>query len=135
MKRILSYFSIALCLILSQLPTMANSIDPKGDSLAFASMRQRMAEIRKVRPTVALVLSGGGAKGLYHIGVLRALEENDIPVAPSQKVSEVLMDCARASLDAEVFPVAKSFLIALGAMHRNDVFYGVLRSLEDEPDR
>ena len=29
---------------------------------------------------VALTLSGGGAKGLYHIGVLRALEENDIPV-------------------------------------------------------
>jgi len=29
---------------------------------------------------VAVVLSGGGAKGLAHIGVLKALEENDIPV-------------------------------------------------------
>lgn len=29
---------------------------------------------------VGLVLSGGGAKGLYHIGVLRALEENGIPI-------------------------------------------------------
>ena len=29
---------------------------------------------------VGLVLSGGGARGLYHIGVLRALEENGIPV-------------------------------------------------------
>ena len=29
---------------------------------------------------VALTLSGGGAKGLYHIGVIRALEENDIPI-------------------------------------------------------
>ena len=29
---------------------------------------------------VALVLSGGGAKGLAHIGVLKALEENNIPV-------------------------------------------------------
>jgi NTE family protein len=29
---------------------------------------------------VALVLSGGGAKGLAHIGVLKALEENHIPV-------------------------------------------------------
>jgi NTE family protein len=29
---------------------------------------------------VALVLSGGGAKGLAHIGVLKALEENEIPV-------------------------------------------------------
>lgn len=30
--------------------------------------------------SVGLVLSGGGAKGLYHIGVIRALEENGIPV-------------------------------------------------------
>ena len=29
---------------------------------------------------VGLVLSGGGAKGLYHIGVLKALEENSIPI-------------------------------------------------------
>ena len=29
---------------------------------------------------VGLVLSGGGAKGLYHIGVLKALEENEIPI-------------------------------------------------------
>lgn len=30
--------------------------------------------------SVGLVLSGGGAKGLAHIGVLKALEENDIPI-------------------------------------------------------
>lgn len=30
--------------------------------------------------SVGLVMSGGGAKGLYHIGVLRALEENGIPI-------------------------------------------------------
>lgn len=29
---------------------------------------------------VGLVLSGGGTKGLSHIGVLKALEENDIPI-------------------------------------------------------
>ncbi|MDR2885482.1 MAG: patatin-like phospholipase family protein, partial [Rikenellaceae bacterium] len=29
---------------------------------------------------VGLVLSGGGAKGLYHIGVLKALEQNGIPI-------------------------------------------------------
>lgn len=29
---------------------------------------------------VGLVLSGGGAKGLSHIGVIKALEENDIPI-------------------------------------------------------
>lgn len=30
--------------------------------------------------SVGVVMSGGGAKGLYHIGVLRALEENEIPI-------------------------------------------------------
>ena len=29
---------------------------------------------------VGLVLSGGGAKGMAHIGVIRALEENGIPI-------------------------------------------------------
>lgn len=29
---------------------------------------------------VGLVLSGGGAKGLTHIGIIRALEENHIPI-------------------------------------------------------
>ena len=29
---------------------------------------------------IGLVLSGGGAKGLTHIGVIRALEENNIPI-------------------------------------------------------
>ena len=28
---------------------------------------------------VGLVLSGGGAKGMTHIGIIRALEENNIP--------------------------------------------------------
>ena len=29
---------------------------------------------------VGLVLSGGGAKGITHIGIIRALEENNIPI-------------------------------------------------------
>lgn len=45
-------------------------------------MRERMDTIhaREHRPTVALVLSGGGAKGAAHVGVLRYLEEQHIPV-------------------------------------------------------
>ena len=30
--------------------------------------------------TVGLVLSGGGAKGIAHIGVIKALEDNNIPI-------------------------------------------------------
>lgn len=32
------------------------------------------------RPRVGLALSGGGARGIAHVGVLRALEENNIPI-------------------------------------------------------
>ena len=31
-------------------------------------------------PKIGLVLSGGGAKGFAHIGVIKVLEENNIPV-------------------------------------------------------
>lgn len=34
----------------------------------------------EVRPKVGLVLSGGGAKGVAHIGVLKVLEEAEIPI-------------------------------------------------------
>ena len=34
----------------------------------------------KKRPTVGLVLSGGGARGFAHIGVLKVFEENQIPI-------------------------------------------------------
>src|SRR5215204_380956 len=33
-----------------------------------------------IRPSIGLALSGGAARGLAHIGVLRALEENQIPI-------------------------------------------------------
>ena len=58
----------------------ARGIDPKADSVAVQQMRERMAQIRQYRPTVALVLSGGGAKGLAHIGVIRYVESLGIPV-------------------------------------------------------
>ena len=41
-------------------------------------------ETPAARPrTVGVVMSGGGAKGLYHIGVLEALEENGVPACIS----------------------------------------------------
>jgi NTE family protein len=36
--------------------------------------------INDERPRVGLVLSGGGARGFAHIGVLKVLEENNIPI-------------------------------------------------------
>ncbi|MBQ1619059.1 MAG: patatin-like phospholipase family protein, partial [Bacteroidales bacterium] len=43
-------------------------------------MNARMDSIRRHRPTVAVVLSGGGAKGAAHIGLLKYLEEIDMPI-------------------------------------------------------
>lgn len=80
MKRFLSFFLILICALSSVRTASAFSVDPKGDSLAVQRMRARMAEIRKVRPTVALVLSGGGAKGTAHVPVIKYIEELGIPV-------------------------------------------------------
>lgn len=70
-----------LALLLSgSMGMRAQGIDHKADSLAVVRMRKHMSEIRKHRPTVALVLSGGGAKGAAHIGVIEHIESLGIPV-------------------------------------------------------
>ena len=56
------------------------SADPSADSIAFAKVRARMDSIRQYRPTVGLVLAGGGARGLAHLGVIKYMEELGIPV-------------------------------------------------------
>ncbi len=85
MKTFSRFISIVLLLSVSltagaQFAT--SSVNPQDDSLAVRQMRIYLNGIRRSenRPTVALVLSGGGAKGAAHVGVIRYLEENDIPV-------------------------------------------------------
>ena len=39
-----------------------------------------MADSKSTHPRVGLALSGGAARGIAHVGVLRALVENDIPI-------------------------------------------------------
>jgi len=47
---------------------------------AFAPRRYRAAENPAPRPKVGLALGGGFARGIAHIGVLRALQQHNIPV-------------------------------------------------------
>ncbi|MFZ6748582.1 patatin-like phospholipase family protein [Undibacterium sp. Ren11W] len=50
---------------------------------SFAALAEGIADAKvevKPRPKIALVLSGGGARGFAHIGVLRVLKEMHIPV-------------------------------------------------------
>lgn len=60
----------------------ADSVDPVSDARYIHEMQLKMDKIHRMekRPTVALVLSGGGAKGAAHVGVLHKLEEMEIPV-------------------------------------------------------
>lgn len=66
MKRYsLIFFAICLCLT----------------PLCYAQQQQQgVATIFAERPKVALVLSGGGARGAAHVGVIRLLEEMQIPI-------------------------------------------------------
>ena len=54
-------------------------LDP-SDEAALAWMRARSDSIRQHRPVVALVLSGGGAKGAATIGALQYMEQYEFPI-------------------------------------------------------
>ena len=81
MKRFLLVILLLLPAVLSAQDRTSSGfgLDP-GDAQAVREMRARMAEIRKHRPTVALVLSGGGAKGAATVGALNYLEQYKFPV-------------------------------------------------------
>lgn len=80
MRKFITIALLALLSLSSFAQGVRPTVDPVSDSLAMVQMRARMAEIRKTRPTVALVLSGGGAKGAAHIGVMSYLESIGMPV-------------------------------------------------------
>lgn len=80
MKRRLALLLLAGLLPLAAGAQILPSAHPKADAEAFAQVRARMDSIRQYRPTVALVLGGGGARGLAHLGVIRYMEELGIPV-------------------------------------------------------
>ena len=82
MKKLLILLALLAAPLAVSAQVATASLSPKEDAAAFAKMRSKMDRIRRTehRPTVALVLSGGGAKGAAHVGVLRYLEELQIPV-------------------------------------------------------
>lgn len=82
LKRILTFVCLCLPAVIgtAQNRIIAPSVNPEEDSLAVARVRAKMDSIRRYRPTVAVVLGGGGARGMAHLGVLRYIEEMGIPV-------------------------------------------------------
>lgn len=89
MNRFIKYmFPSVLALLATAAPVSAQMsharIDELNESrdLRVDVIRKKMDRIRatRKRPTVALVLSGGGAKGAAHVGVIRYLESIGLPV-------------------------------------------------------
>ncbi len=84
-------FCCAIALLLSAFPAAAqsspnglstDSVDPRADASTIREIRRRLDRIRSTqkRPTVALVLSGGGAKGAAQVGAIKYIEELGIPI-------------------------------------------------------
>ena len=66
--------------------------------LVFLLVLFVMLDVQGQRKKVGLVLSGGGAKGVAHIGVLKVLEEAGIPIDGISRWS-VVRDRVRCAYD------------------------------------
>ena len=80
MKKLLFSIMLVCAFSAGAFAQILPSKTPEADSIAFAKVRARMDSIRQYRPTVGLVLAGGGARGLAHLGVIKYMEELGIPV-------------------------------------------------------
>ncbi|WP_165456694.1 patatin-like phospholipase family protein [Aquabacterium lacunae] len=68
-RRVMVWLVVAASVPLCAQPSPATPVTPQG-----------AAATEPLRPKVGLVLSGGGARGLTHVGVLKVLERERIPV-------------------------------------------------------
>lgn len=84
---------------------------------------------RPVSGTVGLVLSGGGAKGIAHVGIIKALEDNDIPIdyvagTSMGAIVGSLYSCGWSPARMREFFTAPDFHYwATGEINPKDVFY------------
>jgi NTE family protein len=81
------------------------------------------------RETVGLVLSGGGAKGIAHVGIIKALEENDIPIdyvtgTSMGAIVGSLYSCGWSPEKMLEFFTAPDFLDwSTGTINRKNIYY------------
>ena len=60
--------------------TIGQSVAMAADTPASTAEAWAPSIMEGARPKVALVLSGGGARGFTHVGVLKVLEASQVPV-------------------------------------------------------
>lgn len=122
---------------------MSIVLSQEGHTKASKAAYQRALTFMPEGAKEALKVLGGVLMGARFTGqrdlspkeMEQALFAAGVPYAPTEEVSHAFMKATQAATDAEVFPVARDFLRVLGNISRDDVLFGVFRSLEDEPDR
>lgn len=84
-RRIMASLAVMVASVFSaaaQIPHSVLDSRREAKDLRVEKIKRKLDSIRTVRhrPTVALVLSGGGAKGAAHVGVIKYLESIGMPV-------------------------------------------------------
>ena len=75
------------CVLLVMVLGACSSMQSDDPPLAEHNLPRYVAPSVKKVPQVALVLSGGSARGFAHLGVLRVLEREGLrPVRPSRRI-------------------------------------------------
>ena len=71
-----------VCPLLADNVLLSQSTDPKMDEQYIRKVKKHLDNVRRAqnRPTVALVLCGGGAKGAAEVGAIKYIEETGIPI-------------------------------------------------------
>ena len=92
------------------------------------------AQLIEAAQQIASLLGAKPSESLSTERALAIARAHNIPIAPSEDVAEVLYEGAAAACDENLFRAARELVYLLVALTRDDIYHGVLRSLEDEPD-
>lgn len=102
--------------------------------LADASLRHALAVGGACAPAAAKALGDLQAQGGYEPApagtVADELEGAGIPLAPVARVGEVLVDGAKAAVDAGIFPVARDLTTLVGILTNDESLLTVALSME-----
>ena len=79
-RRLAAICAVASAVVPFELPAQTAGIDPAADAALRDPIAAHSNATPAARPTVGLALSGGGARGGAHIGVLLALRDLRVPI-------------------------------------------------------
>lgn len=101
----------------------------------YTQNEQNFIQKKKGRPTVGVVLCGGGAKGAAHIGVLKVLEEANVPIdiivgtSMGALVGGIYsMGYSADQLDSLISNCDWTYLLSNNSVRRDESFYNKINA-------